>query len=246
MYLLYRVRHIISWLPLPVIVICLILNSHQTAIKVSPHYDDTVMTLALAEPEPEPQPEPQPEPEPEPEQEPEPQPEPEPVPVVPQPVAEVAPAPKPRPKPTPKSTPKPRPKPAVSSPKTAPVKAPTETRRSETARVPVPAAPRVNVQAIENGYIQALRVQLDRSKRYPTGRQVSLERPEGIVEVWLEVDRSGRVINSGINTRARSMLLNRAADSSLQSIKQVKPFPADAFAGQNTKRFLATFNYQPQ
>jgi protein TonB len=62
--------------------------------------------------------------------------------------------------------------------------------------------------------------------------------------VWLEVDRSGRVLSSGITNKASSMLLNRAALSSLQSISQVKPFPSDAFNGQTTKRFSATFNYQ--
>ncbi|MDU7467656.1 MAG: energy transducer TonB, partial [Serratia marcescens] len=107
-----------------------------------------------------------------------------------------------------------------------------------------PAAPKVNAQAIENGYLLALRRELEQRKRYPSGRQASLERPQGNVEVWLEVDRSGRVLSSGIANKAASMLLNRAAMSSLQSISSVKPFPSEAFAGQTTKRFTATFNYQ--
>jgi outer membrane biosynthesis protein TonB len=45
---------------------------------------------------------------------------------------------------------------------------------------------------VENGYLQALRRELEQRKRYPSGRQASLERPQGNVEVWLEVDRSGR------------------------------------------------------
>lgn len=108
------------------------------------------------------------------------------------------------------------------------------------------APPKVNAQALENSYIQALRGQIEQLKRYPTGRQASLERPEGNVEIWLEVDRNGRELNSGINQKTASMLLNRAATSTLQSITQVRLFPAEAFAGQNTKRFLATFHYQAQ
>ncbi len=94
----------------------------------------------------------------------------------------------------------------------------------------------MNAQAIENGYLLALRRELEQRKRYPSGRQASLERPQGNVEVWLEVDRSGRVLSSGIANKAASMLLNRAAMSSLQSISSVKPFPSEAFAGQTTKK----------
>lgn len=245
MYQLYRSRHAISWLPLPVFATCLFFASQQPPLKVQQQYDETAMALTLAEPEPIPQPEPIPEPEPEPVPQPEPEPEPTPVndpdpiieaPPVTPPKPEVKPKPKPEVKPKAETKPKPTPTPAKST-TPAPAKRPAPA---------APSAPSVNVAALENSYAQALRAQLEQTKRYPTGRQASLERPEGRVEVWLEVDRTGRVIDSGISSKARSMLLNRAAQASLQSIKQVRAFPADAFAGQNTKRFLATFDYQAQ
>lgn len=255
MYLLYRSRHVVSWLPALVIGGCLLFISQHAVLQVKPHYDDTVMELSLAEPEPEPpQPEPIPEPQPEPppEPQPEPQPEPEPIaePVVPapEPVIQQQPIVKPKPKPKPETKPKPvpekAPKPqqrvaqkpsAVSRPVSQPTAPPAP---------PAPPAPKANAQALENGYLQALRRELEQRKRYPSGRQASLERPQGNVEVWLEVDRSGRVLASGIASKAPSMLLNRAALSSLQSISQLKPFPEEAFAGQSSKRFTATFNYQ--
>ncbi|GLW36479.1 biopolymer transporter TonB [Pectobacterium carotovorum subsp. carotovorum] len=246
MYQLYRSRHAISWLPLPVFATCLFFASQQPPLKVQQHYDETVMALTLAEPEATPQPEPIPEPEPVPQ----PESEPEPMPVnEPDPIIEAPPVtpPKPEVKPKPKPEVKPR---AETKPKpmSTPAK-PTTTRPEAPVKRPAPAAPSapaVNVAALENGYAQALRAQLEQTKRYPTGRQASLERPEGRVEVWLEVDRAGRVIDSGISSKARSMLLNRAAQASLQNIKQVRAFPADAFAGQSTKRFLATFDYQAQ
>ncbi|MCE9731999.1 energy transducer TonB [Pectobacterium sp. IFB5596] len=244
MYLLYRSRHTISWLPLPVFATCLFFASQQPPLKVQQQYDETVMALTLAEPESVPQPEPIPEPVPQPE------PEPEPIPVnEPDPIIEAPPVtpPKPEVKPKPKSEAKPK---AETKPKPTPAQAkPTTPRPEALAKPPTPAAPStppVNVAALENSYAQALRAQLEQIKRYPTGRQASLERPEGRVEVWLEVDRTGRVISSGINSKAPSMLLNRAAQASLQGIKQVRAFPADAFAGQSTKRFLATFDYQAQ
>ncbi|MBA0196829.1 energy transducer TonB [Pectobacterium brasiliense] len=246
MYQLYRSRHAISWLPLPVFATCLFFASQQPPLKVQQQYDETAMALTLAEPEPIPQPEPIPEPEPEPVPQPEPEPEPTPV-NDPDPIIEAPPVTPPKPEVKPKPKPEVKPK-AETKPKPTPAK-PTTPRPEAPAKRPAPAAPSapsVNVAALENSYAQALRAQLEQTKRYPTGRQASLERPEGRVEVWLEVDRTGRVIDSGISNKARSMLLNRAAQASLQSIKQVRAFPADAFAGQNTKRFLATFDYQAQ
>ncbi|MBP1130521.1 protein TonB [Serratia sp. PL17] len=244
MYLLYRSRHLFSWLPALIVAGCVLFASQQAALKIQPRYDETAMELALVEPEPQTQPEPPVETPPQPEPPlPEPEPIPEPVVPAPEPIIEAKPVPKPQPKPKPV---KEKAKPVE---KTKPVAAPAAPRAfvSKPAAVPAPvapAAPKVNTQAIENGYLQALRHELEQRKRYPSGRQASLERPQGNVEVWLEVDRSGRVLSSGITNKASSMLLNRAALSSLQSISQVKPFPSDAFNGQTTKRFSATFNYQ--
>lgn len=249
MYWVYRSRHVISWLPLPVVIACLMGITQQNSLKVQPHYDDTVMALSLAEltppapteevvpPEPETPPEePLPEPEPEPVETPEP--------IIEAPPPKPEPKPEPKPKPVVKPAPTPRPKPVATPPKT--VTAAAKPQAAPALSAPTPAPPRVDVQALENSYIQALRNQIEQIKRYPTGRQASLERPQGNVEIWLEVDRSGRVLNAGINQKAASMLLNRAATSTLQSITQIRPFPAEAFAGQSTKRFLATFHYQAQ
>ncbi|BCZ55870.1 hypothetical protein SMQE32_46820 [Serratia marcescens] len=244
MYLLYRSRHLFSWLPALIVAGCLLFASQQAALKIQPRYDETAIELALVEPEPAPEPQPQMPPDPQPEPPPpEPEPIPEPVVPAPEPIVEAKPVPKPQPKPKPKpvkekAKPVEKPKPAPAAPR-APVSKP-----AAQPAPAAPAAPKVNAQAIENGYLLALRRELEQRKRYPTGRQASLERPQGNVEVWLEVDRSGRVVSSGIANKAASMLLNRAAMSSLQSISSVKPFPSDAFAGQTTKRFTATFNYQ--
>ncbi|WP_061794819.1 energy transducer TonB [Serratia ficaria] len=242
MYLLYRSRHLFSWLPALIVVGCLLFASRQAALKIQPHYDETAIELALVEPEP--APEPQPETPPQPEPPPEPELIPEQAVPAPEPIVEARPVPKPQPKPKPKPKPiKEKAKP-VEQAKPAPVRPAPRALVSKPAAPPAPAAPKVNAQAIENGYLQALRRELEQRKRYPSGRQASLERPQGNVEVWLEVDRSGRVLSSGIANKAASMLLNRAAMSSLQSLGAVKPFPSEAFAGQTTKRFTATFNYQ--
>ncbi len=252
MYALYRSRHMLSWLPALAAAGWMLWINQQVTLKVQPRYDESTMELVLAEPPVSETPaEPEPQPEPTPQQEPEPPPVAEPLPepiAAPQPVVPPQPQPKPKPKPKPKAVAQPKPRPQTT-PRSQPAPV-TQTRTA--AQAPSAAAPRpsaassnaANAGALENGYLQALRRDLEQRKRYPTGRQASLERPEGSVEIWLEVDRSGRVIASGIVSQARSMLLNRAASSSLRSISQLKPFPEGAFAGQSRKRFTATFNYR--
>jgi periplasmic protein TonB len=245
MYLLYRSRHFFSGLPLLLVIGGLWFVNQQNELKIQPYYDETAIELTMVEQAPEPQQESQPAPQPDPEPPLlEPVSEPEPVVSTPEPVIETVPIVKPQPKPKPvKEVAKPveKARPIATSVKTL-----TSNRAVPISPTTAPTHPSAtsSVQAIENGYLQELRRELEQRKRYPSGRQASLEHPQGNVEVWLEVDRSGRVMASGISSKATSMLLNRAAMSSLQSLSQVKPFPNDAFSGQTTKRFSATFNYQ--
>ncbi|VDZ53086.1 Uncharacterised protein [Serratia odorifera] len=47
MYLLYRSRHLFSWLPALIVAGCLLFASQQATLKIQPRYDDTTMALAL-------------------------------------------------------------------------------------------------------------------------------------------------------------------------------------------------------
>ncbi|MBP1087396.1 MULTISPECIES: energy transducer TonB family protein [Pseudomonas] len=252
MYFLFRVRQWLGGLPALVALIAIVIGVQTRPLKMEPVYDESAVELALIEPEP-PAPEPVVQPEAPAVQPDEPPP---PPPVVESEEAEPAPpppkpAPKPKPKPEikPEPRPKPLPKPAVAIP-AEPVQAPSKPIASAPVAPPSPpappAAPKVDTQGMEGGYLKGLRSELDGYKQYPTGRQASLERPSGEVVVWLLVDRQGRVLDSGIQTQASSMLLNRAAANSLRRIKQVKPFPEQAFGGRNEQRFTATFNYSVQ
>ncbi|MCP1478741.1 protein TonB [Pseudomonas chlororaphis] len=248
MYALFRARQLLGSVPALIALVLIALGIQSQTLKVQPVYDESAVEIALVEPEPETVPEPVVEQEP-------------PPPVIEDQEAEPAPPPpppKPQPKPQPKPLPKPEPKPKPL-PKPAPVAAKaTPTPTPPAAAQPVqpavappptpapPAPPKVDGQALEGGYLKGLRNELDTYKQYPTGRQASLERPSGEVVVWLLVDRQGRVLDSGIQTQASSMLLNRAATNSLRRIKQVKPFPEQAFGGRNEQRFTATFNYSVQ
>ncbi|MBB4815243.1 MULTISPECIES: energy transducer TonB family protein [Pseudomonas] len=241
MYVLFRVRQLLGSVPAVIALVLIAMGIQSQTLKVEPVYDESAVELALVDPEPEPPVIPEPVVEP-------------PPPVIEEADAEPAPPPpppKPLPKPEPKPKPKPLPKPVVAkaAPTPPPVAAakpvPAVTAPAAPAPAP-PAPPKVDGQALEGGYLKGLRNELDTYKQYPTGRQASLERPSGEVVVWLLVDRQGRVLDSGLQTQASSMLLNRAATNSLRRIKQVKPFPEQAFGGRNEQRFTATFNYSVQ
>ena len=242
MYVLFRARRLLGSVPALIALVLIALGIHSQTLKVEPVYDESAVELALVEPEPEVIPEPVVEQEP-------------PPPVIEDEEAEPAPPPpppKPLPKPKPEPKPKPVPKPVVAKPTPTPTPPPVAAKPApaavaQTAPTPAPPAPpKVDGQALEGGYLKGLRNELDTYKQYPTGRQASLERPSGEVLVWLLVDRQGRVLDSGLQTQASSMLLNRAATNSLRRIKQVKPFPEQAFGGRNEQRFTATFNYSVQ
>ncbi|WIE52894.1 energy transducer TonB [Pseudomonas sp. GM17] len=249
MYALFRARQLLGSVPALIALVLIALGIQSQTLKVQPVYDESAVEIALVEPEPEAVPEPVVEQEPPPpvieDQEAEPAPPPPPPPSS---------QPKPQPKPEPKPKPKPLPKPAPVAAKATPTPTPPASAKpvqpavapTPTPTPAPPAPPKVDGQALEGGYLKGLRNELDTYKQYPTGRQASLERPSGEVVVWLLVDRQGRVLDSGIQTQASSMLLNRAATNSLRRIKQVKPFPEQAFGGRNEQRFTATFNYSVQ
>ena len=242
MYVLFRARQLLGSVPAVIALVLIALGIHSQTLKVEPVYDESAVELALVEPEPEVVPEPVVQQEPPPPLIEDEEAEPAPPPPPPKPL------PKPEPKPKPKPVPKPAPVVAKPTPTPPPVAAkPAPAPVAQAAPTPAPPAPpKVDSQALEGGYLKGLRNELDTYKQYPTGRQASLERPSGEVVVWLLVDRQGRVLDSGLQTQASSMLLNRAATNSLRRIKQVKPFPEQAFGGRNEQRFTATFNYSVQ
>ncbi|MFC6300300.1 TonB family protein [Pseudomonas sp. CCM 7893] len=242
MYVLFRARQLLGSVPALIALVLIALGIQSQTLKVQPVYDESSVEIALVEPEPEVVPEPVVEQEP-------------PPPMIEDEEAEPAPPPpppKPLPKPEPKPKPVPKPVAVVAKPTPTPTPAPVAAKPVQAAAAPTPtppappAPPKVDGQALEGGYLKGLRNELDTYKQYPTGRQASLERPKGEVVVWLMVDRQGRVLDSGIQTQASSMLLNRAATNSLRRIRQVKPFPEQAFGGRNEQRFTATFNYSVQ
>ncbi|MQT91018.1 energy transducer TonB family protein [Pseudomonas helleri] len=246
MSVLFKSRKALACLPAICLLAVAVHSAMDSSLKITPKYDDTTVEIALIDPEELLPPPPEPEPVVE-----EPPPPPE-VEVVEEQVIEPPPPPKPKPpapkpqppKPKPqvvKATPTPpKPQPVVQAP--APAPAATPPAPVAVAR-PVAQAPRANPADLESRYIARLLAELEKYKQYPRGREASLQRPEGNVVVWLLVDRSGKVLDSGIEKKATNMLLNRAAQTSLKRLDKVVPFPEETFSGKDKYRFSATLVY---
>lgn len=141
---------------------------------------------------------------------------------------------------------------AAPSKTTPPTTQPTNNTVAESAPIaspkhvaetpPLPPAP-VSVN-LEAGYIAKLRTYIESSKRYPTGREASLMRPAGMVRIWLELDRSGHLLDSGIEQSSHSMLLDHAALSTVRR-GEYPSFPADVWTGSTSHRFTVDLNYTP-
>ena len=132
--------------------------------------------------------------------------------------------------------------PAVSNAATAPQLAPPQPAKRVAETPPPPPVP---ISAdLEAGYIAKLRAYIDSSKRYPTGREASLMRPAGMVRIWLELDRNGHLLDSGIEQSSHSMLLDHAALSTVRR-GEYPNFPADVWPGGNSHRFTVDINYTP-
>ena len=248
MSVFFKSRKAIACLPAICLLSVAVHSAMNTDLKITPKYDDSSVEVALIDLDELMPPPPPPEPEPAEAVE------------LPPPVEEVVeavviePPPPPKPKPpAPKPPPKPKPQVAKAAPpaKTqavvqapAPAPAPSPAPAAPVAPAqPVAQAPRANPADLESRYIARLLAELEKYKQYPRGREASLQRPQGNVVVWLLVDRSGKVLDSGIEKKATNMLLNRAAQTSLQRLDKVVPFPEESFSGKDKYRFSATLVY---
>jgi protein TonB len=183
---------------------------------------------------------------------------------VPPPPAPIPPPPPPPVTPPPPSPTPPRPTPPIPQPRveaTRPTQAPTpDPIPTKEAPPPPPAAPTppaptpppppappapppppaVDQSALYTGKVRAY---LNSTKRYPTGREASLQRPEGKVRVWFILKRDGSLVDAGIEDSSNSILLDNAG---LATVKRgtLPPFES-AFGTEDSHRFTVDLDFKP-
>ena len=135
---------------------------------------------------------------------------------------------------------------AAESPR--PIPTPTPAPSLPTA-TPVQEAPKMAAQppisvSLENNYIVSVRATLNANKRYPTGREASLQRPSGKVKLWFVLARNGTLQDAGIDESSNSIILDNAALSTLRRTTYA-PWPEGSWASQSQHKFTVTLDFVP-
>jgi protein TonB len=135
---------------------------------------------------------------------------------------------------------------AAESPRPTPIPTPAPSFPTAT---PVQEAPKMAVQppvsvSLENNYIVSVRATLNANKRYPTGREASLQRPSGKVKLWFVLARNGALQDAGIDESSNSIILDNAALSTLRRTTYA-PWPEGSWASQSQHKFTVTLDFVP-
>jgi protein TonB len=88
-----------------------------------------------------------------------------------------------------------------------------------------------------------IRQLIEASKRYPTGREASLQKPQGVVSACVVLKRDGALQEVLIQQSSTSALLDTAAKRQLASI-QYPPIPDNSFAGNAQHTFCVKLDYK--
>jgi protein TonB len=114
---------------------------------------------------------------------------------------------------------------------------------------PVQEPPKIAPQppvsvSLENNYIASVRATLNANKRYPTGREASLQRPSGKVKLWFVLTRNGSLLDAGIDESSNSIILDNAALSTLRRTTYAA-WPEGSWASQAQHKFTVTLDFVP-
>ncbi|HCA27391.1 MAG TPA: hypothetical protein DEP05_07115 [Betaproteobacteria bacterium] len=108
------------------------------------------------------------------------------------------------------------------------------------ARTPAAPSARASNPSLEARYIHAVRLQIERRKRYPAlARELDVG---GRVGIAYTIDRSGRLIAAAVVKSSGSDILDKAA---LRAVRTAlfPPMPKGAWRGSPHKQFKTTLIY---
>jgi periplasmic protein TonB len=123
--------------------------------------------------------------------------------------------------------------------------APPVSAKPETQAKPqeIPQKPEVQQASVSAKYEAYVLAYLEKSKRYPTSREARQSRPQGIVKIWLEINRTGAVVGYGIEQSSGSNLLDSEA-LKVAKYGEFPPFPEGSYLNDSTHRFIASLKYE--
>lgn len=132
----------------------------------------------------------------------------------------------------------------LSAPASLQAAPPTPTPQAVPIELPKAPTPMPASVSIENNYTASVRATLNANKRYPTGREASLQRPSGKVKVWFVLLRNGTLQDSGIDESSNSIILDNAALSTVRRTNYVA-WPDSSWPNQSQHKFSVTLEFVP-
>lgn len=126
----------------------------------------------------------------------------------------------------------------------APVAQPVTQQPVPPVEMPKVLPPVVTPVSLENNYIASVRATLNANKRYPTGREASLQRPSGKVKVWFLLSRNGSLLEAGIDESSNSIILDNAALSTIRRTAYA-PWPESSWPNMAQHKFTVTLDFVP-
>ena len=101
-----------------------------------------------------------------------------------------------------------------------------------------------SAQSLKSEYVRQIKAMLNATKRYPTGRQASLERPVGKVRIVFVLSRNGALVSAQVQVSSNSNMLD---DTALSAVRRAtySAFAGDLWRGQNTHEFSVDIDFVP-
>jgi protein TonB len=134
------------------------------------------------------------------------------------------------------------PAPAQALPPPPSLPAPSVVQAQEAPKPSPPPAP-VSI-SLENNYTASIRATLNSNKRYPTGREASLQRPAGKVKLWFVLNRNGSLQEAGIDESSNSIILDNAALATVRRTTYLA-WPEGSWPAQSQHKFTVTLDFVP-
>jgi protein TonB len=116
-------------------------------------------------------------------------------------------------------------------------------RTIQSAAAPALASSEVNRVDADRDFENKIRFLIEASKRYPTGREASLQKPQGVVVTCVTLQRDGNLQEMKIQKSSTYPILDNAAKRLLANL-QYPPMPQDIFSGQASHSFCVNLDYK--
>jgi protein TonB len=116
-------------------------------------------------------------------------------------------------------------------------------RVNHSAVTPAVASHEINRVDSDKEFENKIRSVIESSKRYPTGREASLQKPQGVVVACVVLLRDGTLQEMKIQRSSTYPILDNAAKRLLANL-QYPPMPQDIYQGQANHSFCVNLDYK--